>query len=118
MVTGNGVPRDHAEAIDGLVVAHPSSPTADQLEHAPGAWFHAAIDRLKRDTVGYNYWVKVAARWELESNRRASDAVKSQVEDGPADARTPRGPADQHPSEVVDVFHATSTAPHRSGRGG
>jgi hypothetical protein len=59
---GNGVPtRAHAEAIHGLVIAHPTSPSADQLEHMPGAWFHAAIDQLEADTVPYTYWAKVRA---------------------------------------------------------
>jgi hypothetical protein len=62
MVTGNGVPfRDHAEAINGLVVAHPTSPSADQLERMPGAWFHAAIDALEASTVPASYWRKVRA---------------------------------------------------------
>jgi hypothetical protein len=60
---GNGVPtRAHAEAIDGLVAAHPTSPSADQLEHMPGALFHAAIDRLEADTVPYTYYAKIVGR--------------------------------------------------------
>jgi hypothetical protein len=92
---GNGVPRDHAEAIGGLVVAHPSSPTATELEHAPGAWFHAAIDALERDTVPFRYWVKVRAGQVVRANGSSENSPSPGTigaREGPASDGSAPGP--------------------------